>query len=727
MTQNILSTVTVSAPDPIEYLTNIKRLRDEFFRGEWNYIVRPNHANATWLTCSKSPLSVGGFVNKFADPLNQLGVSFGDNTNYLAQDIDIGSPYHPANDRQAFDRLLNTLYKIGLTAPVIIQSSYRRGIHVYYFLDRSLSTIRVATLVNVTLIDAGFHIKDGHLETFPNVKKYTSKGEKPSHFKALRLPLQPDSGAMILDLDGNILEWANITPQKQIEMFLELAIESAATNDIDLIEKKLNPAYSKYTKKIDKYQQLSGSKNFSLRALEWKENAETEFEIGWTSSGQTNDLLRRFVEYTIVFEKIVDRDEICKRVLERVLNTRGYHEHCRHQLTIVDRIADWVDSNLKNVYSVPYCGLPPRRGGEYPSGYTQPASGSGTGVNLHNIATADRAFKRFLYVIDLISDIPNRIGDLHKQIEQKMRDLFGVAISNTTLYKEKYKAIWMKLMTTKNLIDLVPVLDDLEVGVCNNSENLTETELELVNVQTENNTLESLEPTIGETSRTLNHYGRFLTDSAGGEGELVATGGNSDLQLSTDNNSLHDSLPQSIALSQPGESVIPDRSDSDINLDPTLIDSPREVSTTLIATDRVQLINSSDPEHRSGIVFRIVGSIATVVWKLTKQVTNHSISDLRLVDLSHSPDPFDRYSDSLREHYRRSSVPDRLFPQIGDRVRPVDPYHVHGADIGIVARIESWGVYVHWSDGSIEIIESLVGRNDPPGSHPAQLELAVAA
>lgn len=471
MTQTVLSQVTFSstdrAPDPIDYLSNIRQLRDEFFSGEWHYIVRPNHADSSWVTCSQFPLSVGGFVNKFADPLNLLGVSFGDTTNYLGLDIDVRSPYHLANDPQAFDRLLTTLEKIGLTAPVIIKSSDSGGIHIYYFLDRPLSTIRIATLVKITLIDAGFHIKDGDLELFPNVKKYTARGEKPSHFKALRLPLQPNSGAMILDRDGNILEWANISPQKQIEIFLELAIDSAATNDIDLIEKKLNPAYKKYTKNIDKYQQLSGSKNYSDRALEWKQNLETEFEIGWTGNGQTNELLRKFVEYVIVFEQITDRTEICKRVLERVLITRGYHEHCLHQPTIEDRIADWVDSNLQNVYSVPYCALPPRRGGEYPVGSTRPTSGSGTGVNLHNVATADRAFKRFLDVMDLISDIPSRIGDLHKQIEERMFELFGVAISHATLYKKKYKAIWMKLFSTKKAIDLVPLVVDLGGCVIN--------------------------------------------------------------------------------------------------------------------------------------------------------------------------------------------------------------------------------------------------------------------
>jgi hypothetical protein len=714
MTQSVLSPVTLSttdrAPDPIEYLTNIKRLRDEFFRGEWNYIVRPNSANSSWVTCKKFPLSVGAFVNKFADPLNQLGVSFGDITNYLVQDIDIRSPYHPANDSQEFDRFLGTLDKIGLTAPVIIQSSYSGGIHIYYFIARSVSTIRVATLVKVTLIDAGFHIKDGDLELFPNVKKYAPPGTEPTHFRALRLPLQPNSGGMILDRDVNpLLAESDFSYEIQLQKFLQLAIESAATNDIDLVEKKLDPAYKKYTKKIDKYQQLSGSKNFSPRALEWKENVETEFEIGWTGNGQTNDLLRKFVEYVIVFEQIADRDEICKRVLERVLSTRGYYQYCRHQSTIVNRIAEWVDSNLKTVYSVPYCGLPPRRGGEYPVGSTRPASSSGTGVNLHNIATADRAFQRFLDVVDFITDIPSRIVDLHKQIQRKMGELFGVAISNTTLYKARYKAIWMKLIGSKNCTNLVPFPDDLGGGVCNNAETYTETELEMVNFQLDDNTLKSPDLNIGEVFTTLNDYGRFITGSVGSGGELVDTAGNPDPQLSTEKDSLPNFLPQSIepqpehlpiSTSQPGASPISALPDSDINPHPDPIGTPVEPYSSLIVTDRVQLIDSPDPAHSIGVLCRIAGSIATVAWKATTQATDHLLSELRVVHLPNPTTDLDRHSESLKRRQRHSIKQNRLILRPGCPVRPRDVYHVHGADTGIVTAIESWGVYVDWGDGS---------------------------
>lgn len=76
----------------------------------------------------------------------------------------------------------------------------------------------------------------------------------------------------------------------------------------------------------------------------------------------------------------------------------------------------------------------------------------------------------------------------------------------------------------------------------------------------------------------------------------------------------------------------------------------------------------------------------------------------------------DRHSESLKRRQRQSSEQNRLFPHINDRVRPVDVYHVHGADIGIVTAIEPWGVFVNWEDGSMGryAIDELVAIDPAP-------------
>lgn len=239
--------------------------------------------------------------------------------------------------------------------------------------------------------------------------------------------------------------------------------------------------------------------------------------------------------------------------------------------------------------------------------------------------------------------------------------------------------------------------------MCNKPETHTETELEVVNFQPDNNTLKTLKPIIGETSPTLNHYGRFSTGTVGCGVVLGATEGDPNLQSSSEQKySLHDYLSQSIApevdkslisprqLDEPPAPQIPE---IDTNTDLSLIDRPGDNLPTLTFRDRVALIDSPD-DHGIGIVIRVQGSIVDVGWTATKNNTAHLISELRVID---------RYSDRLNRHYKRLIVPDRQLLQIGDRVRPVDPYHVHGGHIGIVDRVEPWGVYIIWNDRSVSL------------------------
>lgn len=498
---------------------------------------------------------------------------------------------------------------------------------------------------------------------------------------------------MLLDREGNfLLAESDFSYEIQLQKFIELAIKSAATNDVDLLESKLAPAYTKFKQKIDKYQSLSGSKNLSERALEWKQNLETEFKIGWTGSGQTNDLLCSFVQDAIVFEKLTDRDEICKRVLDRVIVTRGYQEYCRHQRTIEERIADWVDCCLSNDYWVPYCALPPRRGGEQSATYQPPTSGSGAKANQSNITVADRAFKRFLDTIDKISEIPNRIGDLIQIIQRKSFELFGITISNTTLYKSKYKAIWSKLIATKNTSYLVPIIDDLGGGVCKNSETLSQQCLEVFSFCTEDNTLESLKPIFGETSLRQPHYGKCFTAPEGGGGNLlVDTDSNtSALQLSIEKNLLPGSLSQSILVSQPDNLSIPpskleesltDREiEIDTNPQPPIINPPVE-SPSFKVKDSVCAIDTSDPNHQRGIIFRVVGSIATVVWKATMEDVEYQFSELTKLDRSKLDDRSSSPPDRLNLPLEEPIEPERLFLQTDYRLPPTDQYRVDRADI----------------------------------------------
>jgi hypothetical protein len=176
----------------------------QLFHLGFRFIKAKNTEKPQWETISKYELKDGGFIKDYASVLFLLGVSFGAETLYTLMDIDINSPYHPANNPKAFQKLLHTLEKKGLTHPVLIQSSYSGGIHVYFFFPKKLHTFRVASLIHVTLVNAGFKLRPGHLEIFPNPKPYSTNG-KFSNYKAHRLPLQPESGSYLLDRWGELI------------------------------------------------------------------------------------------------------------------------------------------------------------------------------------------------------------------------------------------------------------------------------------------------------------------------------------------------------------------------------------------------------------------------------------------------------------------------------------------------------------------------------------------
>ena len=158
-----------------------------FYLGH-RFIKADNTDTPNWATIGKHPLNSGGFIKYYGSLLFLLGVSFGAQTQYAMLDIDIDSPYHPVNNRQAFIRLLDALNRSGLVYPVFVRSSNSGGLHVYFFFPRPLKTFNVATLLHVTLINAGFAPKPGDLELFPNPKTYINTPGEYSNYRAHRYP-----------------------------------------------------------------------------------------------------------------------------------------------------------------------------------------------------------------------------------------------------------------------------------------------------------------------------------------------------------------------------------------------------------------------------------------------------------------------------------------------------------------------------------------------------------
>jgi hypothetical protein len=413
----------------------------QLFHLGFRFIKAKNTENPQWETISKYELKDGGFVKDYANVLFLLGVSFGSETLYTILDIDINSPYHPANNPKAFQKLLHTLEKKGLTHPVLIQSSYSGGIHVYFFFPKKLHTFRVASLIHVTLVNAGFKLRPGHLEIFPNPKPYSTNG-KFSNYKAHRLPLQPESGSYLLDRWGElIMTIEGLTHLGQVSMFLREAEASAQAHQASItqIERELDWAYQLYTKFIAKYQHLD--RNYSEAAREWLEDLQLSMGIGWTGKGQTNQMLQIFVVYGIVFKGLEDKQDLFDWVHETVLATRGYKEHCRHQHEIDKRIWDWVNASIDNEHYVRYCGFPARRGISIEK-LVRHIQQKGRKPNAHNQRTAERTLERLTAILAALVSLPRLVAERIRAIQAKSVEMFGSQIAKDTLYDKKYKPLW---------------------------------------------------------------------------------------------------------------------------------------------------------------------------------------------------------------------------------------------------------------------------------------------
>jgi hypothetical protein len=411
----------------------------------FNFITAENTLKPKWRTNRKYRLTRGEFVKRYSDELTLLGVSFGTTTKYFMFDIDCGSKYHPDNDPTALPKIRQLLEQVGIVRTDLIRSSHSGGIHLYGFFPKNVSTIRLATLLHVTLIDAGFEIAKGQLECFPNPKPYGEKGHF-TYYNPHRVLLQPRSGGFLLDEDGNILLSAeNLTHENMLVGFLTRVEQSAQAQDMDLLHRMMDTCYAKYTSNagIAKYQHHH--QDYTEVAREWKENLELTIQtIGWTDYGQTNTLLPNFIAYGVVFLGLKG-EELENCLYDLIQSAPGYHDYCRHQHEIKAVIKDWVENTERQGYYVEYCGFP-ARSGLNPHLTAKRIKAS---RNHHNENLAKRTEQRLNAILAALTEIPKQAKAKIAVIRTKSIELFGEAISRNTLYKPEYKPLWFKTEIAK--------------------------------------------------------------------------------------------------------------------------------------------------------------------------------------------------------------------------------------------------------------------------------------
>jgi hypothetical protein len=333
------------------------------------------------------------------------GVRFGPDTPYAMVDIDTESPYHPRQDEYAIPRLLDTLEPLGLIHHIAITSSSSGGLHLYFPLPEELSTWKVAEALDLTIRNAGFQIKGGTLELFPNLRT----GDRLM-YNAHRLPLQ-DPKSYILNADFQPIFTSHA-------VFLHQWKFCANQNTTDLATLKL--AISTLARRQTK---------LSTTAQKFLQDLETEVAPGWTDRHQTNHLLGRITLLGYCFGHVIedlDRplhgERLVDWAIDKARSLPGFKEFCGHQVSLRRRVREWVRSCESNKNYFPYA--------IGKSSKPSDLIGDGRSQNAWNILQEQLAQTRITHAMDGLNGDSLTIDDLVHYLRSQ-------GISVETLYRHK--------------------------------------------------------------------------------------------------------------------------------------------------------------------------------------------------------------------------------------------------------------------------------------------------
>ncbi len=396
----------------------------KLFPHRWNFIESLADP-VKWHTVNYHYLESRTLWQRYCDPDILIGLRFGKNTSYGMIDIDIHSPYHPYNDERAFKNLLAVLEDAGLCKYIIVRSSDSQGLHIYFFFPEPLNSFKVACALRYVVMQAGYVVKGGILEIFPNPKPWVKKGF--SKYNGHRLPLQ--SGSYLLDDDYHPYT-------DSVETFVNLAHETAAQQDIETF-KKLLPIGRQWLKET-KGRYIKRS-DISHTAARWRGDVEDLIAEGWTGYGQTNEMLKEIGKYGRVFLGL-SYDDLWQKMLEIAQSCPGYQTWCRHQHEIERRCRDWariIESYWTPLYS------DPQRQETYRQMMERGIKASGKDVNKErNQNATERIIAAVKHILEEFQDIPTQVTQWIKALKQVTKKLFNITVSESTLRRPENLPYW---------------------------------------------------------------------------------------------------------------------------------------------------------------------------------------------------------------------------------------------------------------------------------------------
>lgn len=403
----------------------------EYFSYLWDFIIAPA-GTKNWQTIKDHKLQPRVLWRKFQDVEQILGVRFGKVTRYGMVDVDKASLLHFINNPQAFRDLCNAFELIGLCRFVIIFSSFSRGVHIYFPLPEDVHTFNLACALRMAVESAGFKVKDGQLELFPNTKTYKKNqhGNDFSHFKGHRLPLQPKTGSTLLD--------DSLNPYSQdLGDFFAQMDWAAKGQDIEKLKEVLPLARDWYSKRHYRFAKTSNSSKSKVG--QWQEDTEALIEEGFTDYGQTNELIREIGKYGRVFLAL-EGEQLRQYMVETVTNLPGYKEYCRHQHEIQQRCHHWAKSIEPFWWAL---GTTPTRHTCYPKMDEKEQRKSKNKTNQERTQECLKRLQDTLaYLAQQAISLPKKVGERIKLLCETSKQLFDKAFSEGTLKKPNYKPLW---------------------------------------------------------------------------------------------------------------------------------------------------------------------------------------------------------------------------------------------------------------------------------------------
>jgi hypothetical protein len=180
----------------------------------------------------------------------------------------------------------------------------------------------------------------------------------------------------------------------------------------------------------------------SDRAHEWKCHLENRISQGWTGKSQTNELLKDFATYGVVWLGLSGQ-ALVEHVVATAVSAPGYQQFCSHQQAIQQRATDW--SRAAESYYSRYCSYP-NRNGTYKKTFDPNAANNIVDLpkqpNAQRHQQTQERVRSCVAHLEASGTLPAAATARSAAIINASKALHGIGVSQTTLHKQDYLPLW---------------------------------------------------------------------------------------------------------------------------------------------------------------------------------------------------------------------------------------------------------------------------------------------